>query len=197
MVSPCPNPNEESSSGGDTVASQATDVGSGTISAVPITYGEPILTLRQPETPRPTIVGTSRKYMPSFIMPMYRTLGMPTKFMASMHNSSSRFGENPSSPFPPYQGLGPLVNQFGRPPGRCAKKHVDMGDGEEKQGLVIWLREKRYTRSARVNEIIDLTIAGGYDESEVKALAELALQCVEEDKDKRPTMSHVVEVLMK
>ncbi|CAK8568323.1 unnamed protein product [Lathyrus sativus] len=81
--------------------------------------------------------------------------------------------------------------------GKSAKNHVDMGDGEEKQGLAIWLREKRYRRSAWVKEIIDPTIEGGYDESEVEALAELALQCVEEDKDKRPTMSHVVEVLLK
>ncbi|XP_058781174.1 putative receptor protein kinase ZmPK1 [Vicia villosa] len=81
--------------------------------------------------------------------------------------------------------------------GRSATKHVDMGEGEEKQGLVIWLREKRYTRSAWVSEIIDPTIEEGYDESEVEALAEMALQCVEEDKDKRPTMSHVVEVLQK
>ncbi|CAL5204706.1 unnamed protein product [Lathyrus oleraceus] len=81
--------------------------------------------------------------------------------------------------------------------GKSATKDVDMGDGEEKQGLVAWLREKRYTRSAWVNEIIDPTIEGGYDEREVEALAEVALQCVEEDKDKRPTMSHVVEVLLK
>lgn len=55
--------------------------------------------------------------MPSFTVPMYRILEMPIEFMASMHNSNSAFGENPSSTFPHYQRLGPLANQFGRPPG--------------------------------------------------------------------------------
>lgn len=111
MVSPRLNPNEEPSSGGSTVVSQITNVGSGTVSAVSTAHGGPILTPHQPETPRLTVMGTSRQYMP-----MYRTLGMPTEFMASIHNSSSTFGEKPSLSFPPYQGLGPLVNQFGRPP---------------------------------------------------------------------------------
>lgn len=114
MVSP--RPNEETSLGGDAFVSQATDVGSDTIYAVSTAYSGPILTPRQPETPRPSTIRTSRQYMPSLTMPMYRTLGMPTDFMAGMHNSSSTFGETPSSPFPRYQGLGPLANQFGRPP---------------------------------------------------------------------------------
>lgn len=59
MVLPRPNRNEESSSGGDTVASQATDVGSGIISAISTTYSGPILTPRQPETPRPATMGIS------------------------------------------------------------------------------------------------------------------------------------------
>ena len=117
MVSPCPNSNEEPSSGGDTIASQATDVGSGTIFMVSTAYSGPILTPCQPKTPRPMAMGTLGKYMPSFTVPMYRTLGMSTDFMESMHSSSSTFGENPSSSFPHYQGLGPLANQFGRPPG--------------------------------------------------------------------------------
>lgn len=116
MVSPRPNPNEEPSLGGGTVVLQTTDVGSETIFAVSTAYNGQILTSRQPETPRPTTMETSGKYMPSFTVPMYRTLGMSTEFMESMHNSSSIFGK-PSSSFPPYQGLGPLVNQFGRPPG--------------------------------------------------------------------------------
>lgn len=115
MVSP--RPNKETSSGGDTVASQATDVGSGTILAVSTAYSGPILTPRQPETPRTMTTGTSGQYMPSFTVPVYRTLGIPTDFMASMHNTSSTFGETPSLPFPCYQGLGPLANQFGRPQG--------------------------------------------------------------------------------
>lgn len=53
--------------------------------------------------------------MPSFTVPVHRTLGMPTEFMASMHNLSSTFDETLSSPFPCYHGLGPLASQFGRP----------------------------------------------------------------------------------
>ncbi|RHN70324.1 putative protein kinase RLK-Pelle-SD-2b family [Medicago truncatula] len=79
--------------------------------------------------------------------------------------------------------------------GRSATKDVDMGN--DKLGLVIWLREKRYKRISWINEIMDPTLDGGCDESEVEALAEVAMQCVEEEKDKRPTMSHVVEVLQK
>lgn len=47
----------------------------------------------------------------------YGMLGMPTEFMESMHNLGSTFGETSSSPFPRYQGLGPLASQFDRPPG--------------------------------------------------------------------------------
>lgn len=115
MVSP--RPNEETSSGGDTVASQETGVGSNTIPAVTTAHSGPILTPHQPETPRPTTMGTSGQYIPNFTVPVYRTLGMPTDFPASMHNTSSIFGETPSSSFPRYHGLGPLANQFGRPPG--------------------------------------------------------------------------------
>lgn len=123
MVTPRPNPNEESSSGESTVVLQITDVGSCIVSAVSTAHSGPILIPRQHEISRPTMMGTSGKYMPSFTMPMYQTLGMPTEFVASIHNSSSTFGnsstfgENPSSPFPSYHGLGNLENQFSQPPG--------------------------------------------------------------------------------
>lgn len=47
-----------------------------------------------------------------------------------------------------------------------------------------------------MNEILDPTI-GGYDASKMEALATLALQCVEEETDKRPSTSQVVEMLQK
>ncbi|KAI5409288.1 hypothetical protein KIW84_054920 [Lathyrus oleraceus] len=62
-------------------------------------------------------MGSSGQYMPSFTIPMHRTLGMSTEFMASMHNLGSTFGEKSSSSFPHYQGLGPLATQFRRPLG--------------------------------------------------------------------------------
>lgn len=115
MVSP--RPHEETSSAGDTVALQTIDVGSSAIPAVSTAYSGPILTLCQPQTLMPTMMGTSGQYMPSFTIPMQRTLRMPTEFMTSMHNLGSTFGETSPSSFPRYQGLGPLESQFDQPPG--------------------------------------------------------------------------------
>ncbi|XP_045819998.1 putative receptor protein kinase ZmPK1 [Trifolium pratense] len=81
--------------------------------------------------------------------------------------------------------------------GKSATQDVDVGNGQEKLGLVMWLREKRNESISWVKEIMDPNIEEGCDENEVETLAEVALQCVEEEKDKRPTMSHVVEVLQK
>ncbi|KAI5419230.1 hypothetical protein KIW84_043416 [Lathyrus oleraceus] len=83
MVSPRPNENEELSSGGSTVVSQTTDIGSGIVSVVSTAHDGPILTPRQPKTPRPMMMGTSKQYMPSFLVPVYQTLGMPTEFVAN------------------------------------------------------------------------------------------------------------------
>lgn len=71
MVTPCPNPNEESSLGGSTVVSQITDIGFGTVYVVSTAHSGPILTPRQPETPRPAMMGTPGKSMPSFTMTMH------------------------------------------------------------------------------------------------------------------------------
>ncbi|XP_027356950.1 putative receptor protein kinase ZmPK1 [Abrus precatorius] len=85
--------------------------------------------------------------------------------------------------------------------GKSATKDVDAttDDGVEKQrfSLITWLRQKQNEGSRWVNEILDPTIEGGYDEGKMEALARVALQCVEEEKDKRPTMSQVIEVLQK
>ena len=40
-------------------------------------------------------------------------------------------------------------------------------------------------------------LVGKYDIFEMEALVQVALQCVEEDKDERPTMSQVVEMLLR
>lgn len=114
MVSP--RPHEETSSTGDTSASQITNVGSSAKPTVSIPFNGIILTSCQPQTPMPTM-GTSGQYMPSFTVPLRRTLGMPNEFMANMHNLGSTFGETSSLSFSHYQGLGPLASQFGRPPG--------------------------------------------------------------------------------
>ncbi|KAI5383939.1 hypothetical protein KIW84_071064 [Lathyrus oleraceus] len=62
-------------------------------------------------------MGTTGQHIPNFTVPVHQTLGMPTEFMASMHNLGSYYSDTSSSPFPRYLGLGPLETPFGRPPG--------------------------------------------------------------------------------
>lgn len=112
-----PRPHKETSSEGDTAKSQTIDIDSSMASAVSTIFVGLILTLIRPQTLTPTTMGTFGQYMPSFIVPMHKTLGMPTEFMENMHNLDSTFGETSSSPFPCYQGLRPLATLFGRPPG--------------------------------------------------------------------------------
>ncbi|KAK7310826.1 hypothetical protein RJT34_08579 [Clitoria ternatea] len=89
--------------------------------------------------------------------------------------------------------------------GKSATKDVDIDietvdSGVEKQSLslVMWLREKQKNNGGVwINEILDQSVEGGYEECKMEALARVALQCVEEEKDKRPTMSQVVEMLHK
>ncbi|KAL9256137.1 putative receptor protein kinase ZmPK1 [Drosera capensis] len=57
--------------------------------------------------------------------------------------------------------------------------------------LVTWVREKKVvapTLESWLEEIVDLRMEGNYNIDEMKTLALTALQCVEEDKDARPTM---------
>ncbi|XP_061343796.1 putative receptor protein kinase ZmPK1 [Gastrolobium bilobum] len=83
--------------------------------------------------------------------------------------------------------------------GMSATMDIYATSGVQKQhlSLVAWLREKQNNGSSWVDEILDRTIRGGYEESKMEALARVALQCVEEERDKRPTMSQVVEMLQK
>ncbi|KDP26472.1 hypothetical protein JCGZ_17630 [Jatropha curcas] len=68
---------------------------------------------------------------------------------------------------------------------------------EEKTGLATWVREKKNGGESWIEEILDPKLVGEYDRDEVEILVTLALQCVEEDKDSRPTMSKVVETLLR
>ncbi|KAK4599305.1 hypothetical protein RGQ29_009392 [Quercus rubra] len=75
----------------------------------------------------------------------------------------------------------------------------DNGEAEHKR-LVTWVREKMKKVAANTSlleEIIDPMLEGKYDMGEMEALVQVALQCVEEDKDERPTMSQVVEMLLR
>ncbi|KAK7847163.1 putative receptor protein kinase zmpk1 [Quercus suber] len=63
-----------------------------------------------------------------------------------------------------------------------------MGEGKMK---------KVAAKTSLLEEIIDPMLVGKYDIFEMEALVQVALQCVEEDKDERPTMSQVVEMLLR
>ncbi|GAB4852258.1 hypothetical protein Ancab_016450 [Ancistrocladus abbreviatus] len=72
--------------------------------------------------------------------------------------------------------------------------------GLQQHTLVTWAREKKNqtpTAESWIEEIADQRLMGYYNMDEMKTLALVALQCVSDDKDKRPTMSLVVEMLQK
>uniref|UniRef100_A0A803LJB4 Uncharacterized protein n=1 Tax=Chenopodium quinoa TaxID=63459 RepID=A0A803LJB4_CHEQI len=64
--------------------------------------------------------------------------------------------------------------------------------------VVTWVREKKIevpTLEAWVEEIADPMMEGNYNVVQMQTLTLVALQCVKDDKDARPTMSQVVEIL--
>ena len=75
-----------------------------------------------------------------------------------------------------------------------------METGEHKR-LVTLVREciniGTPTRSSWIDEIIDPMIAGKYDQDKLELLVKVALQCVAKDKDERPNMNQVVEMLLR
>ncbi|EXB89238.1 Putative receptor protein kinase ZmPK1 [Morus notabilis] len=74
------------------------------------------------------------------------------------------------------------------------------GDQARPKMLVTWVREKMVggalSTEAWIEEIIDPSMEGQYNIREVEILVQVALKCVEEDRDARPTMRQVVEMLL-
>ncbi|KAL2319969.1 hypothetical protein Fmac_028938 [Flemingia macrophylla] len=72
-------------------------------------------------------------------------------------------------------------------------------DSPHHERLVTWVREKRRkgcdVGSSWVGQIIDPALGSNYDVNKMEILATVALECVEEEKDVRPSMSQVVERL--
>ena len=72
----------------------------------------------------------------------------------------------------------------------------------EHRRLVTWVREAKNREATTtittswIEDIINPTMEGIWDMGKVKILVEVALQCVEEDKDASPTMSQVVKMLV-
>ncbi|XP_020232520.1 putative receptor protein kinase ZmPK1 [Cajanus cajan] len=82
--------------------------------------------------------------------------------------------------------------------GKSPTTSVQNIDGEETYDgrLVAWVREKSSnTNASWVEQIIDPAVGPHYDSIKMEILIRVALNCVLEDKDSRPTMRQVVEVL--
>ncbi|KAL2658088.1 hypothetical protein GLYMA_03G003300v4 [Glycine max] len=67
--------------------------------------------------------------------------------------------------------------------------------------LVTWVREKRKkgseVGSCWVDQIVDPALGSNYERNEMEILATVALECVEEDKNARPSMGQVAEKLQR
>ncbi|KAI8549982.1 hypothetical protein RHMOL_Rhmol06G0068000 [Rhododendron molle] len=69
----------------------------------------------------------------------------------------------------------------------------------EQRGLVKWVREKMNGTKENelwLEEIIDPVMKGKCDLRNMEILVQVALECLEEDKDARPTMRQVIERLL-
>ena len=76
---------------------------------------------------------------------------------------------------------------------------IDDGAVAKHKMLVTWVREKisrAASNTSLLEEIIDPMLKGKYEMDKMETLVGVALQCVQEDKDARPTMSQVVEMLL-
>ncbi|KAK4268028.1 hypothetical protein QN277_024735 [Acacia crassicarpa] len=77
---------------------------------------------------------------------------------------------------------------------------VDGPDHSHHESLVKWVREEKNQRehettSSWLEQIMDSTVKGSYEMETMEVLVTIALQCVEDDRDARPSMSHVVKML--
>ncbi|XP_028780957.1 putative receptor protein kinase ZmPK1 [Neltuma alba] len=86
----------------------------------------------------------------------------------------------------------------GRSPTRMGTG-TDEDEGANNGRLLTWVREKRKktTSCSWVEQILDAAIVSEYgvEKRKMETLAKVAMECVEEDRDARPTMSQVVEML--
>ncbi|KAG6626470.1 hypothetical protein CIPAW_15G050700 [Carya illinoinensis] len=77
---------------------------------------------------------------------------------------------------------------------------IDSGSEIEAKGLVTWVRGKRNGAAAMTSwleEIVDPILDGNYEMGKMETLVNVALQCVEEEKDTRPSMGQAAEMLLR
>ena len=75
---------------------------------------------------------------------------------------------------------------------------TDVGVEAKNERLATWVKGKKNREGATtswIDDIMDPKMEGIYDKGKMEMLVEMALQCLEEDKDERPTMKQVVEKL--
>jgi serine/threonine protein kinase len=73
------------------------------------------------------------------------------------------------------------------------------GGGIEHHRMVSWVIEKvknAPTTMFWIEEIVDGNLEGKYDVNQVENLVKVALKCVKDDRNERPSMSQVVEMLL-
>ncbi|KAI4338175.1 hypothetical protein L6164_016519 [Bauhinia variegata] len=84
------------------------------------------------------------------------------------------------------------------------KSQINDGIGEEgtqHRRLVTWGREEKSKWSRKLNasswakQLVDPVIGSDFEVDKMEILVLVALECVQEDKDARPTMRQVVEML--
>ncbi|XP_050266154.1 putative receptor protein kinase ZmPK1 isoform X1 [Quercus robur] len=75
---------------------------------------------------------------------------------------------------------------------------TNVGVETKNKRLATWVKGKKNGEVATtswIDDIMDPKMEGIYDKGRMEILVEMALQCLEEDKDERPTMKQVVEKL--
>ncbi|KAJ4826844.1 hypothetical protein Tsubulata_050888, partial [Turnera subulata] len=77
-------------------------------------------------------------------------------------------------------------------------ENVDSREEAERRKLLGENREMKYggVTDALIKDLVDPTMGSDFDINKVKSLLRVALNCVKQDKDSRPTMSQVVEMLL-
>ncbi|XP_039170440.1 putative receptor protein kinase ZmPK1 [Eucalyptus grandis] len=76
---------------------------------------------------------------------------------------------------------------------------IEGSDAQEIKKFTSWVREKKglgVPAHTWIEEIVDPRVRGEYDIRKIEILVAVALKCVEEDRDARPTMRQVVEMLL-
>ncbi|KAI4321054.1 hypothetical protein MLD38_034475 [Melastoma candidum] len=98
-------------------------------------------------------------------------------------------------------GMNPATSvvNTGNEGGESDAKHVRLVTWARKKMREAGVGDGRTTTgwSRAVEEMVDPALRGNYDRKKMAIMIEVALRCVEEDKDARPSMSQAVELLLR